>query len=334
MNFDSYLLFAVSLLLGSVGAYVVYRWGGNLSLIDVPGYRSSHTKRTPKGGGIGILAAFIFCGVFAKLPALFWLPAALLSLVSLLGDRKNISPNIRLTVQFACTAIVLYCIAGSTPFANAWLGSGFSLFLFGFFAVFIVGSANLYNFMDGINGIAAISGIIAFGLLGVYGLQTGKDTHLILISLALTGGCLGFLPWNVPAARVFMGDVGSILLGFLFACTVVAFSRSVTEFLVLMSFLFPFYADEGITLLERVYRGDSLFKAHRSHLYQFLANERGIDHWKVSLGYGLMQAIIGTSFWMLSGYGFVVVMTALLVYSTTFSVVNFKVKMAVSEKEF
>jgi len=119
------------------------------------------------------------------------------------------------------------------------------LYFFGFLlilplAVFIVGTANYYNFMDGINGIAAITGIVAFCLLGFYGSLNGRDPAMIALCFALAFACAGFLPFNMPAARVFMGDVGSVLLGFVFACIVVLFSNSFSEFVVLASFLFPF----------------------------------------------------------------------------------------------
>jgi Fuc2NAc and GlcNAc transferase len=101
--------------------------------------------------------------------------------------------------------------------------------------------------MDGINGIAGITGIVGFGLLGSYGFITGKDYNYVLVCLTMVAACIGFLPFNFPNARVFMGDIGSVLLGFLFACMSVIFSETLLEFTILAGFLFPFYADEVIT---------------------------------------------------------------------------------------
>jgi Fuc2NAc and GlcNAc transferase len=156
-------------------------------------------------------------------------------------------------------------------------------------AVFIVGTVNYYNFMDGINGIAGITGVVGFGLLGWFAAVEGADPGIIALCVCLGLACLGFLPFNMPKARVFMGDVGSILLGFVFAGMVVWLSKSVLDFLCLANFLFPFYADELTTLVVRLKDGDKLTKPHRKHLYQLLANERGIAHWKESVGYGVLQ---------------------------------------------
>jgi Fuc2NAc and GlcNAc transferase len=99
--------------------------------------------------------------------------------------------------------------------------------------VFIVGTANFYNFMDGINGIAGITGVVAFGLLALFGHLHGAGEGMVLCSLCLGAACLGFLPFNMPRARVFMGDVGSVLLGFLFALLVIFLARDLKD-LVMM----------------------------------------------------------------------------------------------------
>ena len=169
--------------------------------------------------------------------------------------------------------------------------------------VFIVGTANFYNFMDGINGISGITGIIGFGMIAFYALYFGNSSHLSTLAICMSISCVGFLPFNVPKAKVFMGDVGSILLGFVFSGLVVYLSENVLDFVCLMSFLFPFYADELITMVIRLKNKENLTKAHRRHLYQILANEYGISHWKISTGYGLFQLMIGISILLLKTYG-------------------------------
>ena len=165
-----------------------------------------------------------------------------------------------------------------------------------------MGTANYYNFMDGINGIAGITAVVGFGLLAFYASTSGAEHSFVILSICIALSCLGFLPFNMPKARVFMGDVGSILVGFLFAAMVVMLSKSFLDFVCLAGFLFPFYADELTTLYVRIKDEfpsgrmnscgirdgwmDRLMKPHRRHVYQLLANEMGIEHWKVSVGYG------------------------------------------------
>jgi Fuc2NAc and GlcNAc transferase len=115
----------------------------------------------------------------------------------------------------------------------------------------------------------------------------------------MAAACLGFLPFNFPKAKVFMGDVGSVLLGFVFAALVVSLFRDLLDFVCLASYLFPFYVDELTTMVVRLKDGENLLNAHRRHVYQLLANEGGIPHWKVSLFYGFIQVLVGaTVLWM------------------------------------
>ena len=100
-----------------------------------------------------------------------------------------------------------------------------------------------------------------------------------------------------------MGDVGSILLGFVFAGMVVWLSRSLLDFICLAAFLFPLYADELTTMIARIKNGENLTRPHRRHLYQLLANEGNISHWKVAVGYGLVQLVVGMSVLIVKPFG-------------------------------
>ena len=102
-----FILYPLCLIFGVTGAWIVAKWGVKLSLLDKPGSRSSHKTITPKGGGIGILAAFVFVSLILNIQKTFWIPAALLSLFSFCGDRFDISPKFRLPVQFAAAFILL-----------------------------------------------------------------------------------------------------------------------------------------------------------------------------------------------------------------------------------
>jgi UDP-N-acetylmuramyl pentapeptide phosphotransferase/UDP-N-acetylglucosamine-1-phosphate transferase len=292
------MLVVLASVLGAVGALLISRFGGCLGLIDQPTTRSSHSLGIPKGGGIGLLAALCLIGEKVGFPYWIWLSTAVLALVSLLGDRVEISPKFRLIAQFLAAGTAcgqLITISAGVP---GWHGReipiGYILSV-----IIIVATANVYNFMDGINGIAGITGIVAFGLLAISGWMRGESPAWVLVASALAAACAGFLPWNFPRARVFMGDVGSILLGFVFAFFVVAWSRTLADFIMFASFLFPFYADEGMTVMIRLKNRDSLIKPHRRHVYQILVNQMGIPHWKISLLYGFIQAgVAGVAIWI------------------------------------
>ena len=143
--------YLISLFLGATGAFIVSKWAAWLGLIDEPNHRSSHSQPTPKGGGIGILAAFIVSALIVGLDWSFWMPMAIVSLIGLYDDKVHASPSFRLCAQFVA---VLVIIQGSDIRTLT--------LLIPFWAVFIVGTGNCYNFMDGINGIAGITGIIGF----------------------------------------------------------------------------------------------------------------------------------------------------------------------------
>jgi Fuc2NAc and GlcNAc transferase len=188
--------------------------------------------------------------------------------------------------------------------------------------LFIVGTANYYNFMDGINGIAGITGVIGFGLLSFYSYSFIENSSISILSLCLSFCCLGFLPFNFPRAKVFMGDVGSILLGFIFAAIVILLSRSVKDFVCLSSFLFPFYADEITTELRRLKNGEKIWLPHRKHFYQLLANEYAIPHWKISLGYGIGQILVGLSILYFFDSGLLAILLIFFLYFVIYTLLS------------
>ena len=307
--------------LSAVGAWLIGKYGQSLYLLDKPNDRSSHLSDTPKGGGIGILAGFILSAVFLKMSAFFWMPTAMLSIISLVGDRYHLSPIIRLVFQFTASLVFINGIWTNHP-----LSSGGYLMIIPL-SFYMVGTTNYYNFMDGINGIAGITGVVGFGLLSYYCFSLNVPSSILTLNICLLLGCLGFLPFNFPAAKVFMGDVGSILLGFSFAAMVVWLSKSLLDFICLSAFLFPFYADELTTELVRLKNGEKLWRPHRKHLYQLLANEYGIPHWKVSLGYGLGQLLVGVSVLFFVNSGLLSVLLIIFLYFCIFTVVTTAVRM-------
>jgi UDP-N-acetylmuramyl pentapeptide phosphotransferase/UDP-N-acetylglucosamine-1-phosphate transferase len=290
--------------LGAAGAWLIAGTAFRERLLDIPNNRSSHTMPIPRGAGVGIMAAFIVAGLTLRIPTTFLFSVILISAVSLYGDYIRISVKFRLFIQAFSALIFLFPLLPR-------LSAHYALSTFGFFPpavfililllifLFIVGTANFYNFMDGINGIAGLSGMIGFGLLGVYTLyRPASDafafqTSFSRLSICIALACLGYLPFNMPRAKVFMGDVGSILLGFVFAGLVVTLSRNYLEMVCFTALLFPFYADELTTMAVRLRNHENLTQSHRRHLYQILVNELGIVHWKIAAAYGAAQAVVG-----------------------------------------
>lgn len=315
-------LYISSTIIGAFGAWFVARFAVGMGLLDHPGDRSSHSVPTPKGGGIGILAAFVLVSVHISLPLFFWVTVVFIALIGFLADIYDLSPNARLLFQFASGGIVS---AGALSSQLSHL-NGLLIVLAVLSVIYIVGTANFYNFMDGIDGIATVTGIIGFGLLANYGIKSGGDPKLITISFCIVFACVGFLPFNIPKAKVFMGDVGSILLGFVFACMVISFTHSFSDFIILTCFMFPFYIDELLTMLERIVDKQGLSIPHRRHFYQVLVNEGRIEHWKVSIGYGISQLTVGLIIWVLISHNLFIGILGVFTFIILFFIVNMKVK--------
>ena len=305
------LLFLACAGLGAGGAWLIAGMPFREHLLDAPNERSSHTAPTPRGGGVGILAAFIVAGLTLRIPTTFLFAAVLVSAVSFYGDYFRLSVRFRLAVQLVSAGMFLFPLLPrlSAHFALSTFGvSPFLFFLIlPLILLFVIGTANFYNFMDGIDGIAGLSGAIAFGLLGAYTLNRPPadpfQTALSLLAISIALACLGYLPFNLPRARVFMGDVGSILLGFVFAALVLTLARNYQEMLCFAALLFPFYADELTTMAVRLQDRENLARSHRRHLYQLLANEYGLAHWKVTLMFAAGQVAVGAGVLIANIYG-------------------------------
>lgn len=302
------MLFGLALILGSAGAWFIQTLGFRLGIVDKSNERSSHQGVIPKGGGIGILTAFVFCGIYLKIPFYFWGMGTVLSMVSFWGDKRDIPPKLRLVFHFFCCFVFL---AGHLISAQANLLMFIMILPL---SVFVAGTLNFYNFMDGINGIAGITGVIGFILLAIWGNISGCELRDIVFCLAIAAACAGFLPFNVPKAKVFMGDIGSVLLGFVFACMVIVMARDLSSFICSVAFLFPFYADEFCTMAVRIKDREDLTKPHRRHVYQILANEFGIEHWKISVTYGLAQFMVGSCVMIIKPLGIIALITILSIF--------------------
>ena len=270
---------------GAAGALAIRFFGPGLGLIDTPNERSSHSRATPRGGGAGIPLGYAAASVFSALPYLSVYPGAAIGLLGLAEDRVTLSTGLRLFLQ------LLICVAALVMLKGVPVGAA-SFALFAMWVLFACGTVNFYNFMDGINGMAGLIGVISFGALAFYAVTFAGDATAAAACVFIAFSCMGFLPFNLPRANVFMGDAGSMFLGFEFAFMVIHLSLSIAEFLCVAMFLSLFYADCLLTLAMRKMEGRDLMKSHRSHLYQYLCNELGMAHWKVSLVYASLQAAL------------------------------------------
>ena len=235
-------------------------------LADLPNERSLHAAATPRVGGIGIVLAVLPFGLLAAAdPLPLILACALaLSLVSLVDDARNLPVQARLTAHGAAALVV----ATSWP---ALAGTGavhWAACAFGVLA--IMWTTNLYNFMDGADGLAAAMAIVGFGCYALAAFSAG-NLPLMFICAAIASANVGFLLHNFPPARVFLGDAGSIPLGFLAAALGAEGFVTGTWPLAFPFLAFsPFIADATVTLARRALRRETLWRAHRSHHYQRL----------------------------------------------------------------
>ncbi len=281
-----------------------------LDIRDMPNRRSSHDRPTPKSGGVAIAVAFVFglialywlqslsqpgMGMYPSQFALFAALASVIAAVAFLDDLFDLVPFSKLIAQFGAASFFAIYIAHIDTIILPGMGpvllgtGGYVLTV-----VWIVFFMNAFNFMDGINGIAAGSAVIACLFLGF--IAASEDAYFVVIScLCLGSAALGFLVYNFPHGRIFMGDAGSQFIGFVMASLAV-FGKSVDEarlsiYLVPVIF-FPFIFDVVITLVYRALRGQNILKAHRDHLYQ-IAVKLDASHVQVSLAYFVLIGLCG-----------------------------------------
>jgi Fuc2NAc and GlcNAc transferase len=261
----------------SAGTYLILRFANSLGLIDVPNARSSHHRPTARGGGGAI--AIVLLASFGVLAANGWLnrPQFLtlagggcaIAVIGFLDDRWSIPARVRICVH-GIAALLAIALLGWIEIpgigsAAKWLSAAVSI-------IGVMWYVNLFNFMDGIDGIAA-SEAIFIALAGAWLNDLHHGQWGISVSLLfLAAANLGFLVWNWPPARIFMGDSGSGLCGFALAALALAASRSsalpLETWLILSG---VFVVDATVTLARRIFRGAQWYAAHRSHAYQQLA---------------------------------------------------------------
>jgi len=244
-----------------------------LRMLDVPNQRSAHTEATPHGGGVGIYAGLV-CGwalagmLLSPWPGLYTgglVLAGPLVLLGVLDDRFGLPVAARLASYALVCGVAAAFVLDASPVWLVALGALYALWL-----------VNLYNFMDGIDGIAAVEALFAAMAAAWLAWLGGADGHYVAFCLLLAAACAGFLPWNWAPARLFMGDAGSIAIGFLLAAlSLLGEASGALSLSVWLILLAVFIGDASATLLWRLVRGERVTEAHSQHLYQRLSR-----HWQ------------------------------------------------------
>ena len=284
------------LALCALSAALTWLAGRYLRVMAVPNERSSHARPVPKTGGVAIVTTFVagmvtiyFVADTARIEdRYFWgflACVVLLAVVSFVDDVTQRSYAAKLAAQMLCAGAVVLAgftverlwvpLIGQVPLG--WAGTVVTL-------VWVIGLTNACNFMDGLDGLAAGVAAIAGVFLCAIALSQ-QSLFVYAASYALVAAALGFLVFNFPPARVFMGDAGSTFFGFAFAALAVIgahFDQGHLSFYVVPLLLFQFIFDTFFTFVRRLLRGEAVHRAHRTHLYQLLQRS-GYSHRAVTL---------------------------------------------------
>lgn len=333
MDKDLALSFLTAFVFSIVGVFAVYKLALRYKIMDLPNVRSSHDKPTPRGGGVGILVGIVAASIIYGMRTNdlipewpFWAGLLLVASVGFLDDViGGVNLLFRLSVQLS-SALLIFLYYGGLKRLPLPPPFNFSLGIFSFVIsiLWFLAVINFFNFMDGIDGLAGTQALITAATLAFL-----RHGELAWIGCVVAGSSLGFLLFNWQPAKLFMGDVGSYSLAYIFA-SIPFLPSSIacqnTTMLVGLS-LWMFLSDATFTLIRRLVSGERIWEAHRSHLYQRLAKS-GIPHSKVSLLIGAFSIMISVvAFYAYIGnsgfrwwFGF---LTALALFLVELTLANF-----------
>ena len=285
----------------AIGAgWLAFRGPGRW-FVDRPGARSLHDRPVSRAGGLAILsglAAGLLVGAILEAPgfglglesgpgpAYGWVlfGGFLIVCVSLADDVRPLSPAVRIVVHLAAGGCVV--LSGLPAEGIAFPGGALELGAVAgpvFTVLFVAWMVNLYNFMDGMDGFAGGMAVIGFTTLAALCVGGGGTAPIVAVSLVGAAASLGFLLFNFPPAKIFMGDVGSSLLGFLAAVGMLWAERAASVPLWISVLVFsPFIVDASVTLVRRILAGEKPWQSHRGHFYQRL----------VLLGWGHRKTVV------------------------------------------
>lgn len=295
-----FLLMSFCFILSWLATSLFIRYAKKSNLLDIPNERSSHTKVTPRGGGLVFIFIWLLFLIAATVGDFFsWskflviVPGTVIvALTGFLDDHYSLKPSYRAMAYFLAGFLVILAIQGlpqihlngNIVLPLGWLGGILAIFM-------IVWSTNLFNFMDGIDGIAAIEALFILGFGGYFlWLSGGKD--LAFSSWLLAAGVLAFLLWNFPPAKLFMGDVGSAALGFIIMVLAILGEKYFDIPLLLWFILYGvFLVDTSMTLFRRMLAKEAWYLPHRSHAYQRL-HQLGFSHASILAKVIMVNAIL------------------------------------------
>ena len=253
------------------------------AILDYPGARSLHQVPVPRTGGLGVHAgALIALSIIAPaLPTALWIALAMLFLISLFDDMRGIAAGWRLVVHLGASALFTATVLGSHGPAAMVVAT-----------VLCAWMANLYNFMDGSDGLAGGMAVTGFSFYGIAACFSG-NLDFALVNFSIAAAALGFLIFNFHPARIFLGDVGSVPLGFLSAALgILGWLQRDWSWWYPMLVFGPFIVDASVTLLRRMIRLEKIWQAHHDHYYQRLVR-MGWGHRKTALAEYAVMLISG-----------------------------------------
>lgn len=316
-------------------------------MTDIPTERSSHYVPTPKGGGIGFvifslvaLSVYLaFNGTLFTKPLIIFLAASII--IAALGwfdDKHDLSKRIRFGVQLLTALLIIIFIANLDSVYLPIIGLVDLGIAGGFLAlIWITGSTNIYNFMDGVDGIASVQAIgVSIGWL-VFA-YIWNVPELFYLNSFILAAIFGFLFYNWPPAKIFMGDVGSIFLGFVFGAMPFMAAKLSSDVSIGVTIwvsaflLWPFLFDGSYTIFRRLSNEENIFEAHRSHLYQRL-NISGWNHHEISVLYMIFSLLctgFAVAFYFSIGWVQILLFLALVLLSIFYVVFVKKTELAES----
>ena len=261
---------------------IYFKIADKYNIIDKPNERSSHTQITLRGGGvifyIGALLYFLVSGF--EYPY-FFLGLTLITLISFLDDILTLSNKLRLLIQLVSMILMFYQVG---MFEMAWWIVPIAL-------IISVGTINAYNFMDGINGITVSNSLAVLVLLALANQNTPFINSEFLYYVILSVIVFGFFNFR-NKAKAFAGDVGSVAIAFIILFLLAKLIIT-TQNVIYILFLLIYGLDSVWTIIRRLFRRENIFEAHRSHLYQFYANENKTNRLIIAAIYGVLQLLVG-----------------------------------------
>lgn len=316
----------ISILILAVLEVIYFLVAKHFHIVDRPNERSSHTRVTLLGAGVIFYFAVLVYSLFHQVAfPRFLIGATLLAVVSYVDDLRQLPSSIRFLTQLAAIVVAFYFSICSLQVWQMIL-----------VVVFFAGVLNVYNFMDGINGMLAAYSLVVVGTFGFIDLFVVPFVDFGFIAIILAAILIfGFFNFR-PKARCFSGDVGSIVMGFIVLFLLVKYDEAIPdngENVSFLCFIIVFLADGVLTIAKRFLNGRNILEAHREHMYETLVNDLHVPHLRTSASYALLQMVINIGYLLVSDknlYTFLVAFVMVICYGLFFLYCNQK-KTKVSE---